>query len=167
MGLADVAKRYTPVENPEFGAKKKLVGDAVCELALEEIVGKKDGKKWIILRATAIHCVPDPKGRETTLEPGDEITIFYDPSNEEQAQKLMNDLFTAGVEYAKDGTDEEVFEAMQTASNGVLAYVRTWTKDKTQEQIDQAPDRASYWQNIKVLSKNKVTSENSTPQSPF
>lgn len=167
MGLADLAKTYTPVENPEFGQKKKLVGDAVCEMKLDKITAKKGGKSWIILKGTVIHCVPDPKGRPTTLEPGDEIALFYDELNPESVEKLLNDLFTAGIDYEKEGGDEQVFEAMKSAIEGKLGYLRTWAKDKTDEQIEEAPDKPKYWQNIKVLSKNKVTEENSVPQAAF
>src|SRR3990167_2832594 len=96
MGFSDVVKGYKPVENSEFGPNKKLVGDAVCESRLEKIVSKK-GQEWIILKGKVIHPIADPKGRETTLQSGDEIPIFYSPAEQKDIEELMDDLFTAGI----------------------------------------------------------------------
>lgn len=166
MGLAELARGHKAQENAEFGPRKKLIGDAVGQAKLEEIVSRS-GKKWLILRVIASHIIPDPKGRETTIEPGDEVAFMYDPDDQESVADLFNDLFTAGIDYEKEGTDQEVLENMISASADKLMYVRTWVKKKTAEQIEKAPEKGDYFQNKKILSKTKVTAENSIPQMPF
>lgn len=167
MGLSDLVKSYKPVENSEFGAKKKLIGDAVCTLLLEEIVSKK-GQKWVIWRATAIHPIEDAKGRETTLEPGDEIVQMYDPAKNESMEELMNDLFTAGIEYDRSGDDAAIMSSMMQNAKDKLVYMRTWCRDLTDADRAKYPDKKeSYWQSIKVLSKSKIDDDNSVPLSPF
>ena len=169
MGLLDtINKGYTPKENQEFGAKKKLIGDAVCEVKLESIVGKKSGKTWYILKGEAINCIPDPKGRETTLAPGDEISCLYDPEDAETMDKMSDDLFTAGIKFEPGADEDETFSNAKAQTDGKLVYFRTWAKDKTKEQIEKSKEGSpSYFQNIKVLVSSKITSENSQPQVAF
>ena len=168
MSMLEVFKNYEPVENPEYGAKKKLIGDAVAQIqSLEKITSKK-GADWVILKTEVIHAVPDPKGRVTTVTPGDEITKVYDPSDAETMQDLANDLFTAGIEFSTTvDTEEELLTNMSGAAKGKLVYFRTWAKDKTEEQKAKDPSKPPYFQNIVVKSKNLITSENSVPQLPF
>ena len=168
MGLFNVkASGYAPKENQEFGNKKKLVGDAVCQVTLDKIVSKKNGKEWLVLKGEVIHTIADPKDRPTTLEPSDSIDKIYDPTNDESIQELNDDLFTAGISYENGTDDDSTFANIKAATDGKLVYYRTWAKDKTKEQIAQKPDAVSYWQNIKILSVNKITPENSTPQVAF
>lgn len=165
MGLLDLtAGGYQPKENQEFGNKKKLVGDAVCQVTLDSIMSKKQ-KKWYLLRGEAIHTIEDPKGRPTTVEAGDEITRMYDPEDNESLSEMLDDLFTAGIEFANGATEEETFANAKAAADGKLVYFRTWAKDKPVDK--QVEGKPNYYQNIKVLSKNKVTPENSTPQVAF
>lgn len=167
MGLLDVKNSgYVPKENQEFGNKKKLVGDAVCQVTLDKKLSKK-GVEWIILKAEAIHTIPDTKGRDITVEPGDSIDKVYDPSNQESLQDLLDDLFTAGVTYEDAPTEEMLFSNIKQATDGKLFYYRTWANDKKAEDMAKKPDGPSYWQNIKILSHNKVTAENSVPQIHF
>lgn len=159
MSLSSVAQGYQPKENAEFGGKKKLVGDAVCEVKLEKITAKKSGKEWIILKGEAINIIPDDKGRETTVEVGDEISKFYDGADDESAQELMDDLFTAGITFSVvDGNDEATFANMKAATDEKLMFFRTWAKDKPKDKI--VPGKPSYYQNIKVLSASKLNAEN-------
>lgn len=168
MSMLDVLKNHKPVENPEFGQAKKLIGDGVAQIqSLKKITSKKN-EDWVVLKTEVIHAIADAKGRDTTLVPGDEITNVYNPTDEESIQDLANDLFTAGIEYDKDVESEEALLAnMEAASVGKLIYWRTWAKDKTKEQIDKAPNKPSFFQNKVVKSKNLITPENSTPQLPF
>ena len=166
MGLMDVLKAHTPTENSEFGPRKKLIGDAVCELKLEKITSKK-GQEGVILRGTAIHPMPDPKGRQVTVEAGDEIAMMYSPSDDEQVARLLNDLFTAGVEYDREGSEAEVWEKMVAATAGKLGYVRSWARDKSEEDIEKYGADPAFFQRHKILSKSKVTAENSVPVLPF
>ena len=166
MGLLDVKNSgYVPKENQEFGNKKKLIGDAVCQVTLETITSKKTGKNWIVLKAEAINCIPDPKGRETTVEPGDSIDKVYDPEDAEAMQELADDLFTAGISYEAGADEESTFDNAKANTDGKLIYYRTWAPDKKKEQIKEG--KPTYWQNIKILSVNKITAENSTPQLAF
>ena len=166
MGLLDVKNTgYVPKENQEFGNKKKLIGDAVCQVTLEMIAAKKTGKNWIVLKAEAIHCIADPKGRETTVEAGDSIDKVYDPEDNESMQELMDDLFTAGISFESGADENETFQNAKSATDGKLIYYRTWAPDKKKEQIKEG--KPTYWQNIKILSVNKITPENSVPQVAF
>lgn len=168
MGILDLtASGYQPKENQEFGNKKKLVGDAVCQVTLESIVAKKNQKKWYILKGEVINAIPDPKGRPTTVEAGDEISRVYDPEDNESLQEMLDDLFTSGITFDNGATEEATFENAKAVTDGKLVYFRTWAKDKTAEQKAKKPDAAPYFQNIKVLSKSKITPENSTPQVAF
>lgn len=167
MGFSDVAKNYKPTENSEFGPKKKLIGDSVCEATLDKVTVKKSGKELAMLKLVAIHPIPDPKGRETTIISGDEVAFFYEGDDQESAQKLLNDLFTAGIEFDKEGTEEQVWNAMVGAAKGKLVYVRTWAKNKNEEQLEKYGSDPDYFQNQKILSASKVTPENSTPVAPF
>ena len=168
MGLLEIAQNYTPRENQEFGNKKKLIGDAVCQLTLEKVASKKTGKEWIVLKAEAIHTIPDDKGRETTLEPGDSIDKVYDPEDNDKLQELADDLFTSGIKYENAPTEEMQFASMKASTDGKLAYYRTWAKDLTPDQKKKYPNNtAGYFQNIKILSSSKITQENSTPQVAF
>lgn len=168
MSMLDVLKNHKPVENPEFGAKKKLVGDAVAQAqSLTKVVSKKNGSEWLVLKSEAIHPIPDPKGRTTTVEPGDEITKVYNASDAEALQDLDNDLFTAGIQYSKEvATEDELIAAMNEAVKGKLIYFRTWGKDKDAAQMEKNPN-PSFFQNIAVKSAKMITPENSTPVLPF
>ena len=168
MGLLDLsASGYQPKENQEFGNKKKLIGDAVCQVTLVSVNGKKDGKLWYILKGEAIHVIADPKGRPTTVEAGDEISRLYDPSDNESLQEMLDDLFTSGITFENGATEEETFANAKAVVDGKLVYFRTWAKGKTAEQQAKKPDAPKYFQNIKVLSVSKITPENSTPQVAF
>lgn len=167
MGLNDVVGSYTPKENQEFGNKKKLVGDAVCQVNLISVIGKKDGKEWYILKGQAINTIADPKDRPTTVEVGDEISRLYDPKDDESLQEMADDFFTAGFEFERGATSEETFANMKAAAEGKLVYFKTWAKDKTAEQKAKKPDAAPFFQNIKVLSVSKLNAENSTPSVAF
>ena len=166
MGLLDVKQSgYVPKENQEFGNKKKLIGDAVCQVTLEKIVSKKTQKEWIILKAEAIHVIADPKGRETTIEPSDSIDKMYDPTNNESIEDLNDDLFTAGITYEAGIDEDSTFANLKSATDGKLIYYRTWAPDKKKEDIKEG--KPNYWQNVKILSVNKITPENSVPQVVF
>ena len=168
MGLLDSKNSgYVPKENQEFGNKKKLVGDAVCEVSLESKVSKK-GKEWYILKGEVINAIPDEKGRETTLEPSDSIDKLYDPSDSESMDEMNDDLFTAGITYEAGADEASTFANAKASVDGKLVYYRTWAKDLSAEQKKKYPNNTSgYFQNIKILSVNKITPENSTPQVAF
>jgi hypothetical protein len=167
MGLLDVKNSgYVPKENQEFGNKKKLVGDAVCQVEINSKLAKS-GVTWYILKAEVIHTIPDPKGRETTLEAGDSIDKLYNPDDAESMQELSDDLFTAGITYENGINEDTTFANLKQATDGKLVYFRTWAKDKTAEQQAKKPESAKYFQNIKILSVNKITPENSTPELKF
>lgn len=168
MSMTDVFKNYKPVENPEYGQKKKLVGDAVAQVvSITKIESKASGKPWIVFKSEAIHPIEDPKGRETTVSSGDELTKVYDPNDQESLQDLANDLFTAGIEFnANVENDDLLISNMNEAAKGKLVYYRTWAKDKTAEQLASKPN-PSFFQNIIIKSKNLITPENSTPTLPF
>ena len=164
------AEQSQPKENPEYGAKKKLIGDAVAQVqSLEKITSKKNGKDWVILKCEAIYAIPDPKGRLTTLEPGDELSKVYDPTDGESVQELSDDLFTAGIEFNKDvDTEDALLASMAEAAKGKLIYFRTWAKDKDAKQLENSkPGSPSFFQNINIKSKNLITPENSVPTLPF
>lgn len=167
MSMLEVLKTYQPVENPEFGAKKKLVGDAVAQVTeLARIISKKNQSEWLVLKSEVIHAIPDPKGRETTVQPGDKIEILYNPNDQESVQDLANDLFTAGIEYSKKAdTEDGLIDSISEAVKGKLVYFRTWAKDKPEAKRE--PGKPDYYQNIVVKSKNLITPENSVPQLPF
>lgn len=168
MGLMDVkSSGYVPKENQEFGNKKKLIGDGVCQVELISKVAKS-GKTWYILKGEVIHTIPDEKGRETTLEPGDSIDKLYDPDDREAMDEMSDDLFTAGISFEKGSDENDTFLKAKAETDGKLIYYRTWAKDKTKEQIEKSkPGKPNYFQNIKILSVNKITPENSTPQIAF
>jgi len=165
MGLLDTKNSgYAPKENQEFGNKKKLIGDAVCQVELTEKVSKAN-KKWYILKAEAIHTIPDEKGRETTIEPGDSIDKLYDPSDDESMNEMADDLFTAGISFEAGTSEEATFANAKANTDGKLIYYRTWAKDKPKDKIVEG--KPNYYQNIKILSVNKITPENSVPQVAF
>ena len=165
MGLLDVKNSgYVPKENQEFGNKKKLVGDGVCQVELTKKLSKKN-QEWIILKAEVIHTIPDEKGRDTTLEPGDSIDKLYNPAEDESMQELADDLFTAGISYEVGSDEESTFANAKQATDGKLIYYRTWAKDRPKDKIVEG--KPSYYQNIKILSVNKITPENSVPQVAF
>ena len=168
MSMLDAFKNHKAVENPEFGQKKKLVGDAVAQVqSLDKITSKKNGKDWVILKCEAINAIPDAKGRETTVEPGDELTKVYDASDADSIADLKNDLFTAGIDTEVAATSEdELIGLLGTAAKGKLVYFRTWAKDKNEEQMAKNPS-PSFFQSIVIKSKNLITPENSVPQLPF
>lgn len=168
MSMLDVMKNYQPVENPEFGQKKKLIGDAVAQVVSLEKMTAKNGAEWVIFKCEAIHPIPDPKGRETTLSAGDELTKVYNPNDEESMQELANDLFTAGIEFNKDvDSDDALVASMAEGAKGKLVYFRTWCKDKTEEQKAKNPQKPSFFQNVAIKSAKLITEENSQPVLPF
>lgn len=169
MGMLDVFKNYTPVENPEFGAKKKLIGDAVAQVQSLEKITSKAGKDWVVLKCEAVNCIPDAKGRETTLTPGDELAKVYDPDDEKKMQELANDLFTAGIEYSTDvESDDALLASMAESAKGKLVYFRTWVKEKTDEQKEKSkPGSPDFYQNVVIKPKKLITPENSVAQLPF
>ena len=168
MSMLEAFKGHKAVENPEYGAKKKLIGDAVAQVvSLEKITSKKNSKDWVIFKCEAIHVIPDPKGRETTVAPGDELTKVYDPTNGESIAELKNDLFTAGIDTESSAdTEDGLIEALGASAKGKLVYFRTWAKDKDEAQMAKNPN-PSFFQNIVIKSKNMITPENSVPELPF
>lgn len=168
MTMLDVFQNYQPVENPEFGAKKKLIGDAVAQVVSLIKITSKAGADWVVFKCEAIHPIADPKGRETTLVGGDELTKVYDPTDAEAMQELANDLFTAGIEFNKDvKNDDELIASMAEGAKGKLVYFRTWCKDKTDEQKAKNPQKPPFFQNVVIKSKNLITEDNSVPTLPF
>jgi len=169
MSMIDVFKNYVPVENPEYGAKKKLIGDAVAQVISLEKITSKAGAEWVIFKCEAINCIDDPKGRETTISPGDELTKVYNPNDSESMQDLANDLFTAGIEFTNDvDSDYALLNNIGAAAKGKYVYFRTWAKDKTEAQKEKSkPGSSDFYQNVIIKSKNLVTPENSIPQLPF
>lgn len=167
MSMAEFFKNYQPVENPEFGQKKKLIGDAVAQVVSLEKIVAKSGAEWVVFKCEAIHPIADPKGRETTVSSGDELTMVYDPTDQESLGKLANDLFTAGIEFAHADDDNQLIINMGEAAKGKLVYFRTWCKDKTEEQKAKNPQKPSFFQNLAIKSKNLINEENSQPVLPF
>ena len=167
MSIVDAFKAHKAVENPEFGQKKKLVGDAVAQVqSLDKITSKK-GAEWVILKTNVIHPIADPKGRETTVISGDEIVKMYDPNDSESVADLKNDLFTAGIDVEFEAeTEEEFYASLASVAKDKLIYFRTWAKDKTKEQMEKNPN-SSFFQNIVIKSKNMITPENSVAELPF
>ena len=165
MGLFDIKNSgYQPKENQEFGNKKKLIGDAVCQVELISKVAKT-GKKWYILKAEAIHTIAGEPGKETTLEPGDSLDKLYNPEDPESMDEMADDLFTAGISF-NAGTDEDsTFANAKAATDGKLIYFKTWAKDRPKDKLVEG--KPNYYQNIKILSANKITPENSVPQIAF
>lgn len=167
MGMLDAFKSLVPTENPEFGAKKKLIGDAVAQVqSLHKITSKK-GAEWIVLKCEAIHPIADPKGRETTVAAGDELTKVYNPTEVDSLQDLANDLFTAGIDFSKEvETEDALLANMAEAAKGRLVYFRTWAKEKNAEQLEKNPN-PSFFQNVNIKSRSLITPENSVPMLPF
>lgn len=167
MSILDVLKNHQPIENPEYGAKKKLVGDAVAQVQEFGKFAAKSGKEYIKLKTEVIHAIEDPKGRPTTVSPGDEITKIYSVDDAESLQDLDNDFFTCGFQYSKEvQSEEQMIESMRQACAGKLIYFRTWAKDKTPEQIEANPN-STFFQNISIKPSKLITPENSVPQLPF
>jgi hypothetical protein len=167
MSLSDLAKQYEPKENQEFGGRKKLVGDGVGTGTLDRIRGKKDGKEWLLLKIEVINTVEDPKGRPTSLMVGDEVPFFFDPADDISLKKLMDDLFTSGISFDREGDDEMIVTSIVDNVKDKLFYVRTWAKEKTPEQLEKYGDDPSYFQNQKILTSNKITEEMKVPVMPI
>jgi len=168
MGLNEVVGSYEPKENAEF-KQKELIGDAVAELELD-LVKSKAGKDWIILRGVVINTVPDKKGRETTIESGDEVATFYDPTDDKQLQKLADDLFTCGIVYEKGESDSDTFANMQEAVKGKLGYYRTYMGKKFTTEDDGATFKevpGEKKQKINILSSSKISDEMKIASLPF
>ena len=168
MSMLETFKNHQPIENPEYGQKKKLIGDAVAQVqSIEKITSKKNQKEWVIFKCEAINAIPDPKGRETTVQPGDELTKVYDPTDSESIAELKNDLFTSGIDTEVSADSEDgLIEALSQSAKGKLVYFRTWAKEKNAEQLAKNPN-PSFFQNINIKSKNLITPENSVAQLPF
>ena len=167
MSMAEFFKNYQPVENPEFGQKKKLIGDAVAQVVSLEKIVAKSGAEWVVFKCEAIHPIADPKGRETTVASGDELTMVYDPTDEESLKKLANDLFTAGISFELEENTEQLIANMGEAAKGKLVYFRTWCKEKTEEQKAKNPQKPAFFQNLAIKSKSMINEENSQPILPF
>ena len=167
MSMLETFRNYQPKENPEFGQKKKLVGDAVAQVqSLTKITSKK-GADWVVLKCEAIHPIADPKGRETTVEAGDELTKVYNPADGESMQGLADDLFTAGIDFSKDvDTEDALLANMAEAAKGKLVYFRTWGKDKTAEQLEKNPN-PPFFQNIIIKPSKLITEDLKVPMLPF
>ena len=87
MGMLETFKTRQAEENQDF-YQKDLIGDAVAQCQeLADIKSNKDGRQWLVLKCEAIHPIEDPKGRETTIEAGDEISTFYDPGDDDSMKK--------------------------------------------------------------------------------
>ena len=167
MGLQNLATDYKPTENQEF-SNKKLIGDAVCTVTLETLISKKNNKKWYKLTGEVINAIADTKGRETNLISGDEITKMYDPEDDSSLQKLMNDLFTAGINYEAGADEDSTFANMASAAKDKLVYYRTWVKELSADMKVKYPNNTTgYFQNINILSSNKLTPENQQAQLPI
>ena len=171
MSLLETFKTRQAQENKERG-DKELIGDAVAQIQELSLIEskKQEGKKWIMLKAEAIHPIADPKGRETTIEPGDEITTFYDPDNVDQAAKLQDDLFTAGisVDTSMVTNVKELVALLSEVAKNKLVYYRCYMAKKFKKEGDEfVAVEGEKTQRIRIKSKNLITDENSVPLLPF
>jgi len=170
MGMLETFKSREGQENKE-GFQKELVGDAVATCkGLESIVAKKSGKTWLILKSEVIHPVPDPKGRETTMATGDEITTFYDPEDNDSSSKLQDDLFTAGFKYSSDVPDlESLIDEIDSVVKDHLIYYRCYMGKKFTREDDGSFTEVTGQkvQRIKIKSGNLITEELKQPVLPF
>src|SRR3990167_9318577 len=170
MGVWDT---HVAEENPEYGKRKSLVGDAVAEiLELKEITAKKDGKTWLILEGEVISAIADKKGRPTTVTPADKVTLFYDPSEDSGIQKLKNDLLTIGIDVSESyPTYNSWLDAMREKVAKQLMYVRCWMADKMEKDENgdwvSVKGKEGTVQKINVKPRKLITPENSQPMLPF
>jgi hypothetical protein len=155
-----VLSQHKPTENNDY-ENKQIIGEAVADIKqLGYIEAKKDGKKWILLKAEVTHPV-DRNKEDDNIMYGDVITKFYDPENEDKMQQFGNDMFTAGIEL--NVTSEDGFRDSMMEGVDKKIYVRCWV-GRWQDKVT-GEDRSA--QNIKILSKSKITDELAIPKVPF
>jgi len=180
MGLYEQALEHKPVVNEEFtNTKKQLSGDAVCTIEVKDITAKKDGKRYIIIEGTAINVVETKSKKTVTLDVGDEISKIYDIESEDEskadkvfggAPNLLNDLFTAGIQFEKGSCQNEMIENIIKSADGQKVYFSTWMGKKWTTHDDGASFEeveGEKVQKIKILSSNKITPENSQAVLPI
>lgn len=155
MGIFDATSDYKPKENKEF-TKKEIIGECVAQLEESKVItSKKDGTDYYLVKCQAINVI-DRKKAGDTLEPGDEVSKIYNLNTEEGQQEFKDDMFTADIKV--DTSTDEAFALSMEAAKGSLLYFRCWAYEK------KTGGRANP---VKILSANKITDENSTPQVSF
>jgi hypothetical protein len=165
-------KTRTP-ENTDKFFRKELVGDGVAKIVdAGMIISKKNGKKWFILKGEVINAIPDKKGRETSLEAGDDVSFFYDP--EKDSAKLQDTLFTAGItipedQMAKIKSADELFSTIGAYAKDRLIYVSCWMAPKKKAAGDGTWEDVPgpFVQRMKINSANLITEDTSGPQVAF
>ena len=166
MSMLETFKTREAQENTDR-KQKDLIGNSVAQVQeFIEITSNSTGKKWLILKSEVINCIPDKKGRDTTIELGDEISTFYDPTDDYSMQKLQDDLFTAGIEYDGDvETEQALLENICSASAGKLVYYNCYMGKKVKKEGEKFVEvEGQKSQRIKIKSKNLINEENSLPQ---
>lgn len=168
MGINDVLGAYKPHDND---AKRPLIGDCIAVIEEMRIIEKKEtGWKGFVLQGNAINILPPREGREVTIEPGAEVSKIYS-DNERGIKDLLNDLFTAGIDYVPGKTDDETISNIAEAVKGKLVYLRCWMGDKQEKQADgtwkAVEGGEKSVQRVNIKSKKLITPELSVPQIPF
>ncbi len=168
MSLNSTFSTREPQENKD-NYQKELIGDTVAQVTeFIEIESNKDKKKWLVLKCEAIHPIEDKKGRETTIDPGDEISVFYDPSDDQSAEKLQDDLFTAGIEVVNAETEKDLIANIASAAKDKLIYFRCYMGKKFKKVGNEFVEvEGEISQKIKIKSANLINDENSQPVLPF
>ena len=160
MGFGDVLKDYQPTENEDDSGFKPFKGtykSIVSRLALD--VHEQYGERYELeLTVTETLDGDEAVGRKLWRRYAKE---------DEAAKKLLNDLFTAGIEVPR-ATEEEFNNNLDKALDKEVT-IRTWawTPDKTVSGEPIAEDERVPRQQFKIVSGKKVKGGKKASGVPF
>lgn len=158
MSLNDVLKNHTPEENVDsqgFDILKGTYMTAITKLAVE--TNEQFGDRYQL--ELTVNEVLEGNG-----SPGRKFWKRY-RKDEEGLKRLMNDLFTAGLDFSRNSVEdfESAFGIFLDAP--VLVRAWGWTPEKKMDGTVIPEEERTEQQIAKIVSKNKSrkTAKASTP----
>ena len=160
MGWTEGLAGYKPETVTDDVSFEPISGAYICRI---DSFGRKQGKSqkgneydFHSLNAQVIETVEGDKGEDRYLSKSyntQNLTDWTKP--EEERQRLVNDLFTAGVEY--DLSSDEALEDSLTLAKDKTINIRAWVRNKDGKK----------YQNMKVVKEFKVRSKKKEASSEF
>lgn len=160
MGMDDVLKAYTPVENVDDSGFEILKGTyktAVSKLLLES--NKEYGDRYQL--ELIVNEVVEGNGT-----PGRKFWKRY-KADDEGLKKLLNDLFTAGIEVPKASVEEFNNSLNVALDKDVTVRAWGWTPEKDVKGEEIPVDERVTRQQFKIVNAKKAKTAKKDAKVPF
>lgn len=160
MGLEDVLSGYKPEENRDSEGFDILKGTYLCavtKLALDK--HEQYGDRYQL--ELTVNEVQDGNGN-----PGRKFWKRY-KKDEDGMKKLLNDMFTAGIDLDKGSVDAFEGSFQNALDKDVLVRAWGWTPKKDRDNNDIPEDEQIEQQSFRIVNKKKAKTKKKTATTPF